>query len=470
MSKRVRWITLVVLLVASLILTACAQPTAQAPAAEATEAPAPAATEAPAAEATEAPAPVATEAPAAATEAPAAAEEVVTLTFGNWRPDDVKQMQVILDEFNKEYPNIVIKFDPTNPPDYDAAVRTQMESGTGADLYYLRSKGSGASHKLYDEGHFVAIDDLPGLDNILPEAIENWTAADGKVFGVGYISTSEGIYYNKDIFAELGIAEPATWEELIAAAQTMKDGGYIPFANAAGDSWTISTLLLQNWIPSVIGGIDGRMEYVNGEKCLNDANWVQVFKQAQDMVPFLPDGWEALTYYDSQQLFLQGQAVMWLGGSWDIPAFETEQPEFQWGVMPVPPANGLPLYVEWELDAGVGINSATQHLEEAKTFLSWLTTKQSAELLANNLPGFFPMVKEPITTENQYANAFLDMKAKAAGADIRFYMQDGVPDSTTLFIDNTIAVMKGEMTPEEAAQALYDGISSWSEAQKNCTP
>jgi hypothetical protein len=30
--------------------------------------------------------------------------------------------------------------------------------------------------------------------------------------------------------------------------------------------------------------------------------------------------------------------------------------------------------------------------------------------------------------------------------------------------------MKGEKTPEEAAQALYDGISSWSDAQKNCTP
>ncbi len=462
MSKRLSWITLVILLVASLVLAACAQTPTQAPAAEATEAPVAEATEAPVAEVTEAPVAEVTEAPAA--------EEVVTLTFGNWRSDDVVQMEAILAEFHKEYPNIIVKFDPTNPVDYDAAVRTQMESGTGDDLYYLRSKGSGASHKLYDEGHFVAIDDLPGLDNIIPEAIETWTASDGKVFGVGYISTSEGIYYNKDIFAELGIAEPTTWEELLVAAQAIQDGGYIPFANASGDSWTISTLLLQNWIPAVIGGIDGRMQYLNGEKCLNDENWVQVFKQAQDMVPFLPEGWEALTYYDSQQLFLQGEAAMWLGGSWDIPAFEAEQPEFAWGIMPVPPANGKPLYVEWEFDAGVGINSATEHLEEAKTFMTWLTTKQSAELLANNLPGFFPMVKDQISTDNEYANAFLDMKANAAGADIRFYMQDDLPDTTTLFIENAIAVMKGEKTPEEAAQALYDGISSWSDAQKNCTP
>ena len=269
MSKRLSWITLVILLVASLVLAACAkQPTpTEAPAAEVTEAPAAEVTEAPAAEVTEAPAAEVTEAPVAG--------EPVTLTFGSWRPDDTKQMEVILAEFTKEYPNITIKWDPTNPPDYDAAVRTQMESGTGDDLYYLRTKGAGTSHTLYNEGHFLAIDGLPGLDNIIPEAIENWTADDGKVFGVGYISTSEGIYYNKDLFTQLGITEPATWEDLMAASQKIKDAGYVPFANASGDSWTIATLLQQNWIPSIIGGVDGRMAYFNGEKCLNDASFVQ---------------------------------------------------------------------------------------------------------------------------------------------------------------------------------------------------
>ncbi len=440
MSKKFAWIALVLLMVASLLLASCAQTPAQ-----------------PAAEQAQAPAVEPTQAPAA---------EPVTLTFGNWRPDDVKQMQVILDEFNKAYPNIIIKFDPTNPPDYDAAVRTGLEAGTGNDLYYLRS--SGASHKLYDEGHFVAIDDLPGLSNIIPEAIKTWTAADGKVFGVGYIATSEGIYYNKDIFAQLKIEPPKTWEDLLVAAQAIKDGGFTPFANASGDTWTIGTLLVQNWLPAVIGGSEGRMAYFEGKQCLNDANFVQAFKQVQDMVPFLPDGWEALTYYDSQQLFLQGKAAMWLGGSWDIPAFEVEAPEFEWGIMAVPPANGKDLYIEFELDAGVGINSATKHLEEAKTFVNWLTTKQSAELLANNLPGFFPMTKDNISVTDAYAAEFLAIKAAAKGADIRFYMSEGVPDSYTLMVDNAIAVMKGTMTPEEAAQKLYEGVASWNEGQKNC--
>lgn len=464
--KKASWIIIVVLLVFSLVLAACASPAPQA-----TQAPAePAATEAPAepaaVEPTEKPSEPAAVEPTEEPAEPAASEPVV-LTFGNWRPDDVKQMERILAQFNAEYPNIQIQFDPTDPPEYDAAVRTQLESGTGADLYYLRS--SGASHKLYDEGHFVAIDDLPGLDNIIPAAVQTWTASDGKVFGVGYIATSEGIFYNKDLFEELGLAVPTTWDELLTVAQALKDAGYDPFANASGDSWTVATLLLQNWIPSVVGGAEGRMAYLNGEKCLNDENFVQAFQMMADIAPFLPEGQEALSYYDSQQLFLLEQAAMWFGGSWDIPAFESEQPEFAWDIMAVPPPAGKPMYMEFELDAGVGINAASKHVEEAKVFLSWLTTKQSAELLANELPGFFPMTKDSITTSNPYANQFLKIIDEAAGSDIRFYMSDGVPDSTTLFIDNGIAVLKGTMTAEEAAQSLYDGIATWHEGQANCS-
>jgi raffinose/stachyose/melibiose transport system substrate-binding protein len=439
MQRKTSWSSLIFLVIISLVIAACAQ-SAQ---------------------------PDVTDVPAV-TEPPAEAESV-TLTLGNWRPDDVKQMQVILDEFHKDYPNITIKFDPTNPPDYDAAVRTQMEAGTGADLYYLRSLGSGASHRLYDEGHFLAIDGLPGLENIIPAAIANWTAKDGKVFGVGYIATSEGIYYNQDIFTELGLPLPTTWDELLVAAQAFQDAGYIPFANASGDSWTVPTLLLQNWIPMLIGGEDGRLSYVSGENCLNDTDFTQAFQMLKDISPYLPEGQAALTYYDSQQLFLQGQAVMWFGGSWDIPVFEDAQPEFKWSIMPVPPVAGKESYFEFELDAGVGINSATKYPDEAKIFMSWLTTKKSAELLAGNLPGFFPMTNDEITLDNEYANAFLTAIAASKGSDVRFYMNEGVPDSTTLMTDNGIAVLKGEMTPEEAANSLYEGISTWSEAQQNCT-
>lgn len=106
----------VLLVVLALLITSCAPPAAPAPVAE----PAPA--EQPTAEA-----------PAVEEPAPApAADQPVSLTMGSWRVDDVAQMEAIIAEFNKAYPNITIKFDPTNPPDYNATLRTQLEGGTGS--------------------------------------------------------------------------------------------------------------------------------------------------------------------------------------------------------------------------------------------------------------------------------------------------------------------------------------------------
>lgn len=392
--------------------------------------------------------------------------EPVTLTFGSWRTDDVAQMERILAAFHAEHPNITVEFDPTDPPEYDAAIRTQLETGTGPDVFYLRS--TGITFDLYEQGHIVPVDGLEGLENMTPESIETWTADDGHVLGVGYIATSAGVYYNQQIFDELGLELPETWTELLQAAQEIQDAGYVPFANAAGDSWTVTTLLLQNWIPNVIGGPEGRREYETGERCLNDDQMVEVYQRLADIAPYLPEGQEALSYYDSQQLFLLGEAAMWIGGSWDIPFFESEEPEFDWSIFPVPAAEGDPNYMEWERDAGVGINAASEHVEEAKVFLNWLTTKESAELLASELPGFFPMTTHDISVDNPHAQRFLEMRDEVAGTDIRFYMTGGDPSSVDLMTSDGVAVLAGDMTPEEAAESLYEGVSSWNEAQANC--
>jgi hypothetical protein len=78
------------------------------------------------------------------------------------------------------------------------------------------------------------------------------------------------------------------------------------------------------------------------------------------------------------------------------------------------------------------------------------------------------MTNDAISIDNMHAQAFLDMKANATGADIRFYMPDEQPTAYSFFVDNTIKVILGEMTPEEAAQSLYDGVSSWNEGQATC--
>jgi raffinose/stachyose/melibiose transport system substrate-binding protein len=463
-----RYKLLFLLILVAMVFSACAQATP-----EPTPVPPPAA-EPPAAEPPPAePAPTQPPAEPAPTQPPAAepppAQEQVTLTMGSWRVDDVAQINTILDAFSAQYPNITINFDPTNPPDYNAVLRTQLSGGTAPDLFYLRSFST--SRQLYNEGFLEPLEDLPGLsENFSEAAISPWATDDGLPYGVPFIAVSHGIYYNQDIFDELDLQIPETWEELLTVAQAVQDGGYTPFANASGDEWTIAEIVFMNLAPNFIGGREGRLEYLSGERCFNDENAVAAFQAVADIAPYLPAGQEALTYYDSQQLFLMGEAAMWFGGSWDIPFFESESPDFAWSVFAVPPPAGSQGHVTFHLDAGMGINAASPHKEEARLFLEWMTTPEFAAMLGNELPGFFPVRNNPPQLENEHANAFLALN-EGRGQDVRWawpVLLDGAPDGYTLMQNGAIAVLNGDMTPQQAADALQEGLAEWFEPAQTC--
>jgi len=447
-----------VLILVSMMLTACGAPATEAPAAEAPAVEAPAATEAPA------------EAPAA-TEAPAAEE--ITLTLGSWRVDDVAAWEVITAAFKEEYPNITVKFDPTNPPDYNATLRTQLETGTGPDLYFVRSFATG--RELFDAGYVASLKDLPGITDTFSEGSRApWSTDAGEPYAVPIIAVSHGIYYNKDIFAANGIEVPATWEELMAASQKLLDAGVIPFANGTKDAWDINEVVMMQFIPSNIGGYEGRMAYLNGERCFNSEEMVASFQQIADMKPFLPTGFEATSYYDSAQLFAQGQAAMMLDGSWSVGPFEKDATDFEWGVFYPPALEGKDQYVTFHVDAAIGANAGSPNLEAAMTFLEWLESPTFAELLGNNLPGFFPLTKEVPTLSDPIAADFMAFNSAAKGVDIRFVWEkllaapSGSVDAYTSLNNNVIAVLKDEKTPQEAADAFQADLAGWYEPAKTC--
>jgi raffinose/stachyose/melibiose transport system substrate-binding protein len=405
-----------------------------------------------------------------ASDAPVATEatdEAVTLTMGSWRSDDVKQMETLLAALHEAHPNITVSFEPTLNTEYNPALRTSLDTGTGPDLFYVRSYAAG--RQLYDEGFIEPLTDV-GLDTWFTEASLDPWASEGVPYALPFIAVSHGFYYNKDIFAEAGVEVPETWDELLAVAATLDEAGVIPFANASGDEWTMAEMLFMNFAPSFIGGRDGRLAYETGAKCFDDPQLVSVFQALSDIAPYLPDGQEALTYADSQQLWLQGEAAMWIGGSWDIPYFETEEPPFEWSEFQVPTPEGGVKAVAFHLDAGIGINAASEHKDAAKTVIEWLASDEAAAMMAAELPGFFPIQKNPPTIADPHAAEFLSWNADSE-LDVRFVwpvLSDGTPDGYTLVQAGAVGVVNGTMTPEEAATSLQEGLAEWYEPAQTC--
>lgn len=390
--------------------------------------------------------------------------QTVELTLGSWRVDDVEQVQKLLDAFHKQHPNIRIKFTPTNPPDYNAVLRTQLTGGTGPDLMYVRSYKVGQD--LFADGYLEPLTDLlPTLqENFSVGSLEAWSL-NGTPFAIPFMAVSHGIYYNVDLFRKHSIEIPQTWEELLAAAQKLKDAGVIPFANGSKDEWDMNEIVFMNLLPNFIGGREARLEYETGQVPFNDAKMVSAFKALSDLAPFLPTGQEGVSYYDAQQLFLLGRAAMFFGGSWDVAFFEASEPDFEWSVFATPAPAGRDTVVCFHPDAGIGLNAASPHKEAGLTFLKWLTTVEAAQILADEIPGFYPLNTHPIQIKSKHANEFYAL-SEGKAVDARFVwpvLQAGEPNGYLLTQTAALAVVKGTMTPEEAADYLQKGLENWFE-------
>ncbi|MCP5099041.1 MAG: extracellular solute-binding protein, partial [Chloroflexi bacterium] len=176
-------------------------------------------------------------------------DETIVLTLQSWRVEDSTQMNKILDAFHAKYPHIQVQFSPMVSTKYNDVLQSQLEHGVASDLFYLRSFTQ--SELLYEAGYLEPLQDVNGLSqNFTEGARRPWMSREDVPYGVPFIAVSHAIYVNQDIFEELKLDTPQTWEELQMAAAIIENAGIIPFANASGDPWTIAELVFMNLAPN----------------------------------------------------------------------------------------------------------------------------------------------------------------------------------------------------------------------------
>lgn len=374
----------------------------------------------------------------------------VVLTMGSWRADDVAQMNNLLAEYKKVKPNVEIQFRPTNPPDYNATLRLQLEGGTGPDLMYARSYATG--QELFSAGYFGDCSDIPGVkQNFTASNSAPWQMPDGKNFAVPFAAVSHAVYYNKTIFQKEGLAVPQTWEDFLKLCDTLVAKGYTPLANGVADEWDILEVYFLGMLPNFIGGSAERVKYESGEKKLNDDNFTAAFQAMADSAKYLPKGFEAVTYNDSQALFNTQQAVMFMDGSWTAGVYAGV--DFEWGLFAMPAPVGKKTAVTFHPDMAITWNAKTKYPQECKDFLAWIASTEGATIASAALPlGFFPMINASIQLSDPHANEFLGLNA-GKETDARFVWPQFM-DLYAPMDQAVIRVIKGEITPRQAADEM----------------
>ncbi|MBL8131781.1 MAG: carbohydrate ABC transporter substrate-binding protein [Anaerolineae bacterium] len=396
------------------------------------------------------------------------AQDQVTLVIESWRNDDLTAWEdVLIPAFEAAYPNINVEFAPTAPTEYNAALNTKLEGGTAGDLITCRPFDT--SLALFQAGNLASLNDLPGMENFGDVAKSAWITDDGSdVFCVPMASVIHGFLYNADIFAELGLSEPTTESEFYAVLDAIKaDGNYAPLVMGTNDQWESATMGLQNIGPNYWMGEEGRLGLIAGTAKYNEGGFLAAFEALAKWQAYLPDGYQAQTYPDSQNMFSLGLGAIYPAGSWDISVFRS-QADFELGAFPPPVPDGQETcYISDNTDIAMGMNAASAHSEEARLFLEWMTTPEFAQLYSNAIPGFFSLSNAAITLDDPLAQEFVDWRGTCESTIRSAYqiLSRGEPNNETELWSYSAQLLNGAVTAQEAADAVQTGLASWYEPQ-----
>jgi raffinose/stachyose/melibiose transport system substrate-binding protein len=409
------------------------------------------------------------------TGSPEAAGNQVKLTLSTWRPEDSKQIQTLLDEFQKyasaQGKNIVIEHRPVVSTNYDSILDIQLSRGEGPDLFYVRPFSVDGSIARY----LTKLNDNLDLQSKYdPTKLVPWTNRSGTYYAVPFVGVVQGIYYNKALFRRYGLSDPKTWNwnEFLLNLQKIKDHDeqMIPIANALNA--TEDSEMFMSIAANFLGGPDGRARLMKTDGtslCYNNSVVTSAFQAVEDLEPYLPPEAATINSQNSKELFFKQQAVMLFGGSWDLQTV-SQKAVFDWDVFAVPSPNAQ-TYVIFQPDVGIGLNRSSAHPEEARMFLDWLTQKAAVDLTAKNLLGFYPL---NLTKSDQASGAndakFLSLVNEYPG-DIRWMfteISNKYPRADVIIRHDLNSMIASDLTPQEAAQDLQNGLGEWYEPAQSC--
>ena len=393
-----------------------------------------------------------------------AASEPTKIVYTSWRTEDIERMNRINKVFMDENPDIVVDFQPIKDTEYDAQLKSSLETGVAADIMYLRSYDSG--RQIWDTGRLLPLDDVvPALADFPSAARGAWSTDDGVLYGVPSVGVTHGIYYQKEVFEKYGLTPPETWDELLNICQNLKENGEPVFAQGTKEGWTLYEVVFSGLGANFYGGEQARQDLMAGKVKLTDPQFVKAFEKVSQLQPYFPKDYEAIDYVSMQQLFGTGQAAMFIGGSWEIGIFEDlGSGEEAIGFFPPPVEKaGDQLSYCFHVDAGIGVNKDSKNLEAAQRYIAWAASPEYAQLIMNELPGFFSYTPGKYTISNSLAN---DMIAAANGADVTVRtvwekMSAQTPSGNILMWEALIDLFNGVKTPAEAAAHVQNGLDTW---------
>jgi len=245
----------------------------------------------------------------AVTAAPAAAQKK---TVRIWQTETEPQTLAILHQmaadFGKVRPDIEVKIEGLAWGDLEKKLTAALAAGAPPDAAHGQPI---TCVSFAAKGLLRPLDDLVaaiGEDNLI-DAFRNLCRWGGKYYGVGHSPGASVFVYRKDLFAQKGVRPPRTWDDLIAAAEALKetkDGQVVRY----GLTMTGAPLFINIGVGELLKTNGGRLFDADGRPMLTSKPVVELLDFYKKLNRVLPPGWTGHGYLDTFANLANGKAAM----------------------------------------------------------------------------------------------------------------------------------------------------------------
>ena len=378
--------------------------------------------------------------------APRAVMEGMVERFGEMHPELNIELTVIDRE---AYKTQIRNFLTANPPDvanwYAAnRMRPYVEAGLFEDVSDLWAE--------------------PEIAENLASTRAALSVGDAQ-YGVPYTYYQWGVYYREDIFEELGLEEPTTWEEELSNCQAIVDSGRACYTIGTKFLWTAGGWF--DYLNMRTNGYDFHAALTNGEVEWTDdrvretfANWRTLI----DMGAFIEDH-QTYSWQEALPFMVNGEAAAYLMGNFAVaPLREAGLTDDQLGFYQFVSINPD---VELAEDAPTDtfhIPSGASNKEAAREFLRFVVSAENQTLINNgeNL-GQLPVNASSSVDDDEFLNEGFEMlSSNSPGGVAQFFDRDAPAEMASVamegfqefmvFPDNLDDILE---RLEEARQDIY---------------
>ncbi len=377
-----------------------------------------------------------------AAESVEAAEGQTVLKWSIWDKDLTAYYQPLVEEFEKQNPDLKIEMVDLGSSDYQTVLGTQL-TGSGSDFDIVTIKDVPGYATLVNKGVLEPLDEYIAADNVDLGAYKGLTdqiAVDGKLYELPFRSDFWVLYYNKDVFDAAGVSYPTndmTFEDYdtLARQLTVDTPGQEVYG-AHYHTWRSAVQLF--------GILDGKNTILDGNYDFLKPYYEMALAEQEDGVcqDYATLKTSNLHYSGA---FSQGNVAMMNMGTWFISTLieKIKSGEYtdcaNWGIAKYPHAEGVEPGSTLATITALSIPANAPHKDAAWKFVKFVCGEEGAKILAGtgNIPALmsddiagmisamegFP-ADESNTKALQTANLYLEMPVSSKSSEIEIVLNE----------------------------------------------